>query len=43
MPKRQKEEGAEMRHLLVAQELQSLKDVSIQGENNKKRREDDYF
>lgn len=43
VPKRQKEEGAEMRHPLVAQELESLKDVPVQGGNNKRRREGDYF
>lgn len=35
MPKRQEKEGAEMRHLLVAKELQSLEDISIQGETKK--------
>lgn len=35
MPQRQKEEGAEMRHRLVAQELQSLEDIPIWGENKK--------
>lgn len=37
VPKCQKEEGAEMRHCLVAQELQSLEDVPIQGENKTKK------